>query len=142
MPGATLTEGGFVALTDQQKLFCEHYVANGGNGSQAAIAAGYERKSARQQACRLMGREDIQAYINELAAPGRNQRIATADEILEYMSTIVRKKRDELNGGEPCGIKLADANKMAVQLGKYHGLFVDRQEIEEDSSVTIKVQEI
>ena len=47
------------ALTDQQAHFVREYVKNGGNGSAAAIAAGYAKDRAVQTAYDLTKREKI-----------------------------------------------------------------------------------
>lgn len=49
----------------QQEAFAHHFVANGGNGTQAAIAAGYAENSARQQAYKLSRNESVQRLIRE-----------------------------------------------------------------------------
>jgi phage terminase small subunit len=51
-------------LTDRQRLFCMEYVKCKFNGSQAARNAGYEERSAGQQAERLLKNDEIIKYIN------------------------------------------------------------------------------
>jgi phage terminase small subunit len=43
--------------------FVSEFCANGGNATEAAIAAGYSARSARQQGSRLLTNDDIQAEI-------------------------------------------------------------------------------
>lgn len=49
-------------LTERQKRFVLEYMRNGGNGTAAAIAAGYSPRSAKGQASRMLTYEDVQAY--------------------------------------------------------------------------------
>lgn len=49
----------------QQSRFVEHYISNGGNATQAYIAAGYSRKNADSNACRLLKHENIQVAIRQ-----------------------------------------------------------------------------
>lgn len=56
-------------LTPQQARFCELYIANGRNGTQAAIAAGYGAKSAHVRAHKLLAMEKVQLYLAELVIP-------------------------------------------------------------------------
>lgn len=49
-------------LTDKEKLFIIEYLVDF-NATQAAIAAGYSKKSARQLAARMLSKEYIQAAI-------------------------------------------------------------------------------
>lgn len=44
-------------------LFAERYVANGGNGTQAAIDAGATKNSAKVMAHRWLKREDVQSIV-------------------------------------------------------------------------------
>ena len=55
------------ALRGRHEKFCQEYVIDY-NGTQAAIRAGYEKQSARQQASRLLSQEDILSRIMELQA--------------------------------------------------------------------------
>ena len=49
-------------LNDRQKRFVLEYLRNGGNGTEAAIAAGYSAKSAAVQASRLLNDDKVLAY--------------------------------------------------------------------------------
>jgi hypothetical protein len=51
------------ALTDMQRAFAVAYATNGGRGTQAAIAAGYSRATARQIASALLNKEHVQAVV-------------------------------------------------------------------------------
>ena len=55
------------ALRGRHEKFCQEYAIDY-NGTQAAIRAGYEKQSARQQASRLLSQEDILNRIMELQA--------------------------------------------------------------------------
>lgn len=55
------------ALRGKHEIFCQEYIVDY-NGTQAAIRAGYEEKSARQQASRLLSQEEILNRIMELQA--------------------------------------------------------------------------
>lgn len=55
------------ALRGKHEIFCQEYIVDY-NGTQAAIRAGYEKKSARQQASRLLSQEEILNRIMELQA--------------------------------------------------------------------------
>jgi hypothetical protein len=50
-------------MTEQQREFATHYVANGGNGAEAARQAGYAEKSARSSAYKLLRLPHVQAAI-------------------------------------------------------------------------------
>jgi phage terminase small subunit len=50
-------------LTEMQAAFAMAFVTNGGNGTQAAIEAGYSKDSARQQAHALVSKPHVQKAI-------------------------------------------------------------------------------
>jgi phage terminase small subunit len=62
-----------MALTDKQIRFCEEYLANGNNATQAAISAGYSEDTARSIASENLTKPDIKEYVNE-----RQQQIAAS----------------------------------------------------------------
>lgn len=53
-------------LTDKERAFCRYYVANGGNGTQAAISAGYAPGSAKVTASQMLRKPQIRAEIELL----------------------------------------------------------------------------
>lgn len=130
-------------LNDRQKRFCELYVANGHNATKAALDAGYSEKTARAIGSENLTKPDIQEYIQVLAQPGDNKRIADAREVLEYLTSVMRREATESvvitlktedvfydedghritrKREEPRVVeipsKLSDANKAAEMLGK------------------------
>lgn len=54
-------------ITVQQELFCQEFAVDR-NGTQAAIRAGYAKRSARGTAARLLAKPDIQARVEEIMA--------------------------------------------------------------------------
>lgn len=53
-------------LKAKKRKFCEYYIELNFNGTAAAIAAGYKKESARQQASRLLTNVNIAAYTRVL----------------------------------------------------------------------------
>ncbi len=51
-------------LTDRQERFCEEYLIDM-NATRAAVAAGYEKKTAAQQASRLLTKVKVKEYIGK-----------------------------------------------------------------------------
>ena len=76
-PAARKDARGF---TEQQLTFCVNYVANGGNGSQAAIDAGYGAAGAKVRAHRLLELPRIREKIAELTARAADQASATIEQ--------------------------------------------------------------
>jgi phage terminase small subunit len=75
-------------LTPKQKLFVEAYLANGCNGTQAAISAGYSARTAKQQASENLSKPDIQAAIQAAMAPRVAKFGLTLDRLEEELACI------------------------------------------------------
>lgn len=101
-----------VELTPKQKKFCEIYAMDP-CGERAAIAAGYESKSARQQASRLLTNENIIIYIRELQETMSSARILTATETRMFWSDIIKDEKQ----------KMSDRLQASLLLAKSGGLF-------------------
>lgn len=68
-------------LEEKQKMFCREYLVDF-NGTQAAIRAGYSKKTANEQASRLLAKVNVQAYLKQLIE-NRNERTKiTQDEVI------------------------------------------------------------
>lgn len=79
-----------VLTLPMQRRFVMAYVDNGGNGTQAAISAGYAEKAARQQASRLLKKENIQHAIRIYAQCKATVAGENRDTILERMINRAR----------------------------------------------------
>lgn len=136
-------------LTAKQKRFCDEYLIDL-NATQAAIRAGYSKRSARQIADKNMSKDDIQKYIDGRMAEKEKELIANQDEVLKYLTSVLRgeSKSTELvveGTGDGCSeartvIKEPsekDRLKAAELLGKRYGLFSEKVELEGDIGVTI-----
>lgn len=67
-------------LTEKMKAFCREYVGNGGNGTDAYMAA-YDSQSpvsANVESVKLLQREDVREYMAELRKPLEVVAITTA----------------------------------------------------------------
>lgn len=77
-----------------------HYLANGGNGTQAAIAAGYSAKGAAVAASKLLKRPAVVEEIQRLggsATPSR-RRQHTEDRQEQWADNLIRLDANELKG--------------------------------------------
>lgn len=98
----------------RQQAFCDYYLQSG-NATEAAIKAGYSEKTARAIGAENLTKLDIQKYLAEHAKKAHRERIATAEEILEFLSDTLR---DDETGRK-------DRLKAAELLGKRYALFTD-----------------
>lgn len=115
-------------LTHKQRLFCEFYVVNGGNATQAAISAGYREKNAQQIGAENLLKLVISDYIKALTKPADNKRIATVTDVLEFWSQVMMSDENEMTE------RLIASDK----LGKTLLMFKDR--VEHSGTVSLPVQ--
>lgn len=76
-------------LSLKQKKFADEYIISG-NATQSAIAAGYTKKYANTNANKLLQNTTIKKYIDERLTEIDSAKIAKADEILKYWTSVMR----------------------------------------------------
>ena len=126
-------------LNARQKSFCEFYVASG-NATESAIKAGYKEKYAGVNADKLLKNTNISKYIKKITEEHTNNRIAKAEEILEFLTATLRGEVTEevVVGGFgksatekiSKNVDLKDRLKAAELLGKRYRLFTDKIEVD------------
>nr|WP_044555320.1 terminase small subunit [Streptococcus pyogenes] len=142
-------DGKLSKLTLKQKRFADEYIISA-NATAAAIKAGYSKSSPRSIGHEILTRPDIKAYIDERLEKLESEKIATQEEILQYLTSIMRGDQQDktlISGGE-VGQKIVDIDvgakdriKAAELLGKRYRLFTDKVEMDVSSDVTINVGE-
>lgn len=124
-------------MNAKQRKFCDEYLIDL-NATQAAIRAGYSKKTARQVGQRLLTYVDISAYINEQLERIHNERTADAQEVIEYLTSVMRGEHTEqalqlVGDGvqEICDIEVSakDRLKAAELIGKRYGIFTDKTDL-------------
>ena len=103
-----------IDLSVREAAFAAQYVAKNGNGTQAAIAAGYAPKSAHVSASLLIRRPKVQRRIKRLT---RRHEI-TADRVLTRLDNL--SARAEESGNYPAAVRAEEL------IGKSLGMWVDR----------------
>lgn len=76
-------------LTQKQFRFCEEYLVDC-NASRAARVAGYSVKTAGKIATEYLQKPAIKAYIQERLEAINDAKIAKADEVLRYLTSVMR----------------------------------------------------
>ncbi|AAZ52059.1 terminase small subunit [Streptococcus phage P9] len=142
-------DGKLSKLTLKQKRFADEYIISA-NATAAAIKAGYSKKTARSIGQENLTKPDIKAYIDERLEKLESEKIATQEEVLQYLTSIMRGDQQEktlISVGE-FGQKIVDIDvgakdriKAAELLGKRYRLFTDKVEMDVSSDVTINVGE-
>jgi phage terminase small subunit len=150
-------------LTEKQQRFCDEYLIDL-NATQAAIRAGYSEKTARAMGSENLTKPDIKEYIENRIAEKKEKLIADQDEVMRYLSAVMRREKTESvvvtlseeksmyvpdeNGTMrkqtvkrevpkivEIPAQLRDANKAAELLGRRYGMYTDKI----DASVDVPV---
>lgn len=118
-------------LTEKQKRFIDYYIETA-NATESAKRAGYSEKTAKN-----IGAENLTKlnfFIQKKLQEKENNRIASQDEVLEYLTKVMR---GELKDQFGLDASLQDRTKCAELLGKRYGTFVDKKEFSGGYSVEL-----
>ena len=128
-------------LTEKQKRFADYFVETG-NGTEAAKKAGYKGKNLNRIAAENLSKLDIKNYIDEKLEEMSSKRIASANEVMELLTSAARGELEEEvvvveNIGDYCSeakvikkqIGAKDRIKAAELLGKRYRLWTDKVEV-------------
>lgn len=140
-----LTERGLLLMNARQKKFCDEYLIDC-NATQAAIRAGYSPKTAKSIGNENLTKPDLKAYIDEQLELLHSKRTADAQEVLEYLTSVMRGEHTEqtlqLVGDGVQTITDIDVSakerlKAAELIGKRYGMFKDNVGIDLEPVVIV-----
>ena len=115
-------------LTAKQQIFATEYLIDL-NATQAAIRAGYSKRTAHSQGPRLLDNVEVRRKIQELGAKRSERCEITSDEVLQEIAKIAFVDLDEEAMVEHrARISVSEKLKALDQLGKHLKLFTDRVE--------------
>jgi phage terminase small subunit len=117
-------------LNAKQDRFCREYIIDL-NATQAAIRAGYSKKTARATGCENLTKQNIATRIKELQSTANKKSEITAEYVLQGIRAIAEGPEDTVRNG--------DRLKAFELLGKHLVLFSDRQQVEHSGSVEFKM---
>lgn len=132
-------------LTAKQQRFCDEYLIDL-NATQAAIRAGYSKKTAYSQGQRMLKNVEVKAHLDEQIERMHNAKTADAKEVMEYLTAVMRGDYTEqvpIFIGEgvqkitDIDVSARDRLKAAELLGKAHMLFTDKVDMGAAVSVVI-----
>lgn len=132
-------------LRIQWEKFADEYIISG-NATQAAINAGYSKRSAKQTGSRLLTNPAIKAYIAERMKELEAKSIADQTEILQYLTRVIRDEETEevlVNVGNmeqeirTVRVPAKDRIKAAELLGKRYQLWTDKVDINSTEGIKI-----
>lgn len=120
-------------LTEKERIFADEYIKTT-NATQSAITAGYSEKTARSKGSQLLTKVNVRKYIDEVMHERSKNTIATADEVLEYLTSVVRGEEKDAFGLD---VSIADRTKAAELLGKRYMLFADKVKLDAEIEIDI-----
>lgn len=141
-------------LTEKQKRFADYYIETG-NATEAAMRAGYSKKTAKEMGYENLTKPHIKTYIDERLKELEDKRIAKADEVLKYLTRVMRGEETEqvvVMEGLGEGISRAitvekqvsakDRIKAAELLGKRYAMWTERQQVDANIGVVQIIDDI
>ena len=119
-------------LTEKQKRFIDYYIETA-NATESAKRAGYSEKTADR-----IGHENLkklEKFIQKRLESKDNSRIASQDEVLEYLTRVMRgEEKDKFD----LDASLQDRTKCAELLGKRYGTFKEKVDVTGNIPVVIQ----
>lgn len=125
-------------MTPRQQKFCNEYLISG-NATEAAIKAGYSRKTAKQTGSENLSKPDLRAYIDEQLAKIHSAKIADAEEVMKYLTSVMRGEHTEqvlklvgegVQTVTDIDVSAKERLKAAELIGKRYGLFTEKVGLE------------
>lgn len=101
-------------LTSKQKKFALEFLISG-NITDAAKKAGYSERSARQIGSLNLTKPNVVEYMKEVLNKAKSKEVATTEEILEFLTSVMRGDVAEQFGLDPA---ITDRTKAAQLLMK------------------------
>lgn len=149
----------------RERLFVKEYVINKGNAYRAALKAGYSKRTAQNayewlqktlsnpSAKRhLPYKPYLQQAIESELEKIESAKIADEKEVMQYLTSVMRKEsRSQVVVVEGTGDGRSEARlivkppderdsiKAAELIGKVHGMFTDRMDLNADADLNIRI---
>lgn len=133
-----------MGMTEKQKRFADEYLIdlNGTRAYKVAYPNTKKDETAAANAARLIRNDKVKTYIDEQLEKIHNEKTADAQEVLEYLTAVMRNEQTEevvvVEGtGDGCSearvikkdASIKDRVKAAELLGKRYSLFTDKMEL-------------
>jgi phage terminase small subunit len=138
-------------MKPRHKQFADEYLKCG-NAAEAYRAVYGDKSTGVSSAngSRLLSSANVRAYIEERMAAQDAERVASADEVLAYLTRVLRRKtRSEIVVVEGLGTGISAARrvrkapderdrlKAAELLGRYHAIYADKLKVDAVTPVVL-----
>ena len=143
-----------MSMTEKQKRFADEYLIdlNGTRAYKVAYQKVKNDATAAQAASRMLRNVKVKTYIDEQLEKIHNEKTADAQEVLEYLTAVMRNEQTEevvvVEGtGDGCSeartmekdTSIKDRVKAAELIGKRYSLFTDKVDLNADMDLKITV---
>jgi len=134
-----------VKLTIKQQRFADEYIISG-NATDAAIKAGYSKKTAAVIGAENLIKPNIKSYIDSRLEELQSKKIATQQEVMEYLTSIMRGEyKEQILRGVGEGVQEIDdidvgasqRIRAAELIGKRYSMWTDKVDTKMDVGVQI-----
>lgn len=120
-------------LTQKQQRFVDEYIISG-NATQAAIKAGYSKKTARFVGAENLTKPNIKDELEKRNAEIKSQKTMDMQEVMERLAAIARGETVEqqvTNKGTVVEVepKISDQIRAMELIGKRYGAWTDKKEV-------------
>lgn len=124
-------------MTPRQRKFCDEYLISG-NATDAAIKAGYSPKTAKQTGSENLAKPDLKAYIETELEKLHSAKIADAEEVMKYLTSVMRGEHTEqvlklvgdgIQTVTDIEVSAKERLKAAELIGKRYALFSDKMDL-------------
>lgn len=125
-------------MNARQKRFCDEYLIDC-NAKQAAIRAGYSPKTAYSIGNENLKKPELKAYIYEQLEKIHSAKIADAEEVMKYLTSVMRGEHTEqvlkligegVQTVTDIDVSAKERLKAAELIGKRYSLFTDKVGVE------------
>ena len=157
---------GVVVVTIKEQIFCDELLSDTEFNKTLAYKKAYPSVKndnvAAAAASRLMNKSEIKEYIEKQLAELHNEKTAEAQEVLEYLTSVMRREhkenvvvtlsketstyvpdekgtmrkqtvKEEIPQIVEIPTRVSDANKAAELLGKRYGLYTDKLDVNNEA---------
>lgn len=139
-----------MGMTEKQKRFADEYLfdLNGTRAYKVAYPRVKNDETAKAAASRMLTNVNVKTYIDEQLEKMHNEKTADAQEVLEYLTAVMRGKESEETlrlCGDGCqtvesiNVSAKDRIKCAELIGKRYSLFTDKVDLNADMDLNITI---
>ena len=115
-------------MTEKQKLFCSYYIQTlNASESYRRAYPGASDRTCGENGFKLLKKTEIREFIDSHMQKKINDAIASEDEVLETITSILRDKK----------VKASDRLKASELLGKRYGSWIDKVQVDEGINIKI-----